>query len=664
MFRIKSFLCVVFVWVLFIQEVTAQNFGPGAMRGGFNGTKSNDSLTKRDQFADSITIYFKKYNDNQFYKLDSSYNDFFVHFPLPYTSYHLGNLGTASNSYLFSPKQYAGFDAGFHAFDGYSYTLEQTPLYQTTRPYTEFGYLLGGKGEQLIEVKHTQNKTKQFNFSFEYRFSNSPGNVKNQNANLNNMRVTGHFQSKRKRYESFLIMLFNKAASSENGGLVNARLLDSLSLNNPYELETRLGVSGTAFRNPFNTNIATGNVYKDNQYIWKQSYDFGQKDSIVKDTVTTHLFYPRLRLQNEMSLRNYDFLFNDATPSVANYANYFGVTYDPTTKVKLNDSWTIFTDEFSLISFPEKKNSNQFLQLSGGYTQMNAQFLVGKTWTNYDLYGKVVYKNKTRNQLWDLLASGKLYLNGYHAGDFEAKTLLSRVVNKAGTIALISFQNINRTPSANLLGITQFPISSFTNIKKENTTSFIASLSNADRGWKTAFTYQLINNYHYFKNGFTPAVATNVFSYIKADIEHKIKLTAHWNWYDEIIVQALEANAPVHVPAIITRQRLAFEGNFYKNLNLSTGLEFIYHTNYKADAYMPFTGQFYLQDAFTTQNRPTTNAYLHFLIKRFKGYVRLENLNTLLPTSKALGNTYNFTAQNYPGTGTWFRVGIWWNFIN
>jgi len=664
MLRIKSFLCFVFVSLLFIQKVSAQNFGPGAMRGGFNGAKSNDSLTKRDQFADSITIFYKKYNDNQLYKLDSSYNDFFVHFPLPYTSYHLGNLGTASNSYLFLPKQYAGFDAGFHAFDGYSYSLEQTPLYQTTRPYTEFGYLLGGKGEQLIEVKHTQNKTKQFNFSFEYRFSNSPGNVKNQNANLNNMRITGHFQSKRKRYESFLIMLFNKAASSENGGLVNARLLDSLSLNNPYELETRLGISGIAFRNPFNTAIATGNVYKDNQFIWKQSYDFGQKDSIVKDTITTHLFYPRLRLQNEISIRNYDFLFNDANPTVANYANYFGVVYDPNTKVKLNDSWTVFTDEFSLISFPEKKNSNQFLQLSGGYTQMNAQFLGGQTWSNYDLYSRAVYKNKTRNQLWDLLASGKLYLNGYHAGDFEAKAFLSRIVNKAGTLALISFQNTNRTPSANLMGMTQFPISSFGSIKKENITSMEASLSNAQNGWRTAFTYQLINNYNYFKNGFTPTVANNVFSYIKADIEHKIKLSTHWNWYDEIIVQALEANAPVHVPSIITRQRLAFEGNFYKNLNLSTGLEFIYHTNYKADAYMPFTGQFYLQDTYTTQNRPTANAYLHFLIKRFKGYVRLENLNTLLPTSKAFGNTYNFTVQNYPGTGTWFRVGIWWNFIN
>ena len=56
--------------------------------------------------------------------------------------------------------------------------------------------------------------------------------------------------------------------------------------------------------------------------------------------------------------------------------------------------------------------------------------------------------------------------------------------------------------------------------------------------------------------------------------------------------------------------------------------------------------------------------YLYFMIKRFKGYVRLENLNTLIPSSNKYGNAYNFTAKNYPGTGLWFRVGIWWNFIN
>jgi hypothetical protein len=666
MFIYKRILFCLLIVVLLQIETSAQKFGnvlKPVGRSNANG-QSSDSLQRRDQNADSITLFYKLYNNNEIRKLDSSINDFFVHYPLPYTNYNLGNLGTAAKSYLFSTQKKGGFDPGFHAYDAYNYTLAATPFYQTTRPFTELGYLLGGKGEQLIEVKHTQNKTQQLNFSFEYRFSNSPGNVKNQNANLNNMRITAHFQSKRKRYESYFVMLTNKAASSENGGLVKAALLDSLSLNNPYELETRLGVSGASFRNPFNTTIATGSTYKNNSYLWRQTYDLGQKDSIVQDTVVIHLFYPRLRFQNELKLESNQFLFEDRAPNELNYLEYFNYKKLTSTTVKFADSWNLVTNDFSLISYPQKNNSNQFLQVGSGYTHLATTLLNLQKWTDYDIYGFGVYKNKTRNQLWDLIASGKLYLNGYHAGDYDAQFYLSRILSTKGTYLKLGFQNSNRTPSTNYLGLTQFPINALKGIQKENTIDMLAETGNAAKAFRVSFNYQLINNYNYFASGYQAAVYISPISYISAVLNNKIKLSTHWNWYNETTVQVVDKSAPINIPLILSRQRLAFEGNFYKNLNLSTGLEMIYHTEFKADDYMPLTGQFFVQNSYMLQNRPTANAFLHFMIKRFKGYIRLENLNTLIPTSNSLGNTYNFTAKNYPGTGTWFRVGIWWNFIN
>ena len=666
MFIYKRILFCLVIVVLFHIETSAQNFANSLRPMGNSNTnrENKDSLQKRDQNADSITLFYKLYNNNEIRKLDSSINDFFVHYPLPYTNYNLGNLGTASKSYLFSTQKKGGFDPGFHAYDAYNYTLAATPFYQSTRPFTELGYLLGGKGEQLIEVKHTQNKTQLLNFSFEYRFSNSPGNVKNQNANLNNMRITAHFQSKRKRYESYFVMLANKAASSENGGLVKAALLDSLSLNNPYELETRLGVSGASFRNPFNTNIATGSTYRNNTYLWRQTYDLGQKDSIVKDTVVIHLFYPRLRFQNEVKLESNQFVFEDRAPNALNYLEYFNYKNLSSGTVKFSDSWNLVTNDFSLISYPQKNNSNQFLQVGSGYTHLTTTLLSVQKWTEYDLYGFGVYKNKTRNQLWDLIASGKLYLNGYHAGDYDAQFYLSRILSSKGTYLKLGFQNSNRTPSTNYLGLTQFPINALKGIQKENTIDMLAETGNAAKAFRVSFNYQLINNYNYFASGYQAAVYTSPISYICAVLNNKIKLSKHWNWYNETTVQVVDKSAPINIPLILSRQRLAFEGNFYKNLNLSTGLEMIYHTEFKADGYMPLTGQFFVQNTYMLRNRPTANAFLHFMIKRLKGYIRLENLNTLIPTSNSLGNTYNFSAQNYPGTGTWFRVGIWWNFIN
>ncbi len=668
MLQRKSFYLIVLFFLLFNGKAWTQSpisylNRAGQSFGGMQQGGKVDSLQKRDKNADSITIYYRYFNTNEIKKLDTSVNDFFVHYPIPYTSYNLGSLGTASRSYLFNANKIEGWDPGFHAYDGYMYTLEGTPFYQTTRPYTELGYLLGGKGEQLVEVKHTQNKKQQLNFSFEYRFSNTPGSVKNQHANMSNMRITGHFQSKRKRYETFFVYLANKVASSENGGLVNAAQLDSLSLSNPYELETRLGLSGVSFRNPFNTNISTGTTYTQNTISWRNTYDLGQKDSIVKDTIVTHLFYPRIRFQNDLKLQSNSYAFVDANPSAENYLQYFGLPFD-TLYQNMSDSWSLISDEFSVISYPDKKNSNQYLQLGGGAVSMSASFSLKNKWTGYDVYGFAVYKNKTKNQLWDLLASGKLFINGEHAGDYNAQASLSRVLNKKGTFLKLSFQNMSSSAARNMRGITQFPIERLSSNTKENTTLFEGTLSNPKAGWNATANYQIVQNYHYFSTGFRPAIYGGLMNYLRGQIEHKVRLSKHWNWYNQMTLQVLNPDAPVNVPLLLTRQRIAFEGNFYKNLDLSTGLELIYHTNYKADAYMPFTSQFYYQDSEMTQNKPTANAFLHFKIKRFKGYIRLENLNTLIPSSASSGNSYNFTASNYPSSGLWFRVGIWWNFIN
>ena len=635
------------------------------MGGRMTGSKSGgDSLQKRDQNADSITLYYKLYNSNEVKKQDSSINDFYKRFPLPYTKYNLGNTGTATYSYILSPVWKAGFDAGFHQYEVYNYTLEATPFYQTTRPYTELVYLLGGKGEQLVELKHTQNKKQQLNFSFDYRFSNSPGNLKNQQANFSNMRITAHFQSKRKRYESFWVMLNNKTASSENGGLIKASRLDSLALNNPYELETRLGVSSASFRNPFNTNISTGSIYQDNTLLWKQTYDLGQKDSVVKDTVTTYLFYPRLRFQNEIKYQQQTFLFQDANPNELNYANYFNYPYQLNGSIKFKDQWNILSNEFSLISYPQKNNSNQFLQIGAGLSNQAGSFLSRNAWSAQDSYGFGAYKNKTRNQVWDIDLSGQLYLVGYHAGDYITKASLTSLLNKKGNYVQLSFNNVNRTPSTNAMGITDFPVFGLSNIKKENHIQLIASTGNIKKAWKTSVIYQLINNYQYFSTGYTASIYQGTIHYINAQISNQIKLSTHWNWYNELNLQLVDEKTPIRVPFVLTRQRLAFEGVFYKNLNMSTGLEFIYHSSYKANDYMPFTGQFYQQNDFVLSNRPMVNAFYHMVIKRLKAYIRVENLNTLLPSNNTLGNHYNFTAKNYPGTGVWVRVGIWWHFIN
>ena len=192
----------------------------------------NDSLKRRDNQADSITIFYRYFDSSRNRLIDSSINDYSLRSPLPYTYYTTGNLGSAAHPFLFSPLMQPGFDPGFHAFDIYKFTLENTRLFQSTRPYTEFNYSIASSAEQMISFLHTQNKKSNFNFSIEYRFNNAPGNLKNQNASINNFRFTSRYQTLNKRYEAQLFIISNKNAASENGGLQNEAKLDSL-FNDP-----------------------------------------------------------------------------------------------------------------------------------------------------------------------------------------------------------------------------------------------------------------------------------------------------------------------------------------------------------------------------------------------------------------------------------------------
>ena len=637
-----------------------------------SGQSSNnkDSLQHRDRFADSITIFYKYYDSTRTRTIDSSINDFNKRFSFPYTYDNLGNLGTATRSLLFNPILKSGWDAGFHQYDIYNYTIENTRFFQTTRPYSELGYLLGSKNEQTIDVLHTQNRKSNFNFSLEYRFINSPGTFRTQNSSHNNLRFTTHYQSRNKRYESYLIYLSNKNASSENGGLVSNVSLDTLggALNNPYQLATRLG-SPTAYSpNPFNTTVNTGNIYKESKILFRHQYDLGIKDSIVTDSTTIHLFHPRFRIQHTLQLASNEYRFVDNDGDSTKYATYYNYHFAKDTisqdTISFKDHWTHVSNELSFISFPDKNNQSQYLKI-GTTIQNLKQTINDKTsnsFYNFSVIGE--YRNRTRNKLWDVIANGQLYLNGLNAGDFQTYVSLKRKLSNSLGSFQIGFQNVNRSPSFLLNAPTAFPMQAHGSFAKENITHLFAFYDNEKVGFKLSGDYYLLNNYTYDDNFFHAVQYASLFNVLHINGEKVFKLHNHINYYLEIHLQQATGNAPISVPQFLTRQRIAFEGNFYTNLFLSTGLEVRYVSDYKAPNYSPFIGHFFYQDNTTLSNRPDINFFFHFRIKSFKAFFRLENLNTVNPSDGFSFSHYNYKLSNYANTGLFTRFGIWWNFIN
>lgn len=148
--------------------------------------------------------------------------------------------------------------------------------------------------------------------------------------------------------------------------------------------------------------------------------------------------------------------------------------------------------------------------------------------------------------------------------------------------------------------------------------------------------------------------------------EKTIKLGKRWKWHAELYFQQVIGDAPVHVPAIYSRNRIGYEGNLgFKNLDIAMGFELRYRSAYKADGYSPVQGRFYYQDSITIKNKlPDVAAYVHFRIRSFKAFVRAENLNTARNLNGFGFTNNNLVAPGYALPGLQFRLGVYWSFVN
>ena len=648
-----------------VKGVTSQRSQPGDTTIGFK---------HRDDLADSITISYRYLDSLRIIRLDSSINDFNKFFSVPANYVTLGNNGSAGYPVLFTPWLKAGWDAGFHAYDAYRFTIDNTKFYKTTRPFSQLSYLLASGKEQFINILHTQNIKSNWNFGFEYRLISAPGIFQTQNTGHNNYRLFSSYQGKKKRYAAWFVLNGNKIAASENGGIQNDNLLYAPNRENRVSIPVTLGGDVSTSFSPFSTKIATGNTYKDFTFFLRQSYDVGKRDSIIiNDSTKEYLFYPKFRFQHTISYTTYTFRFQDTLTNIdaakADSA-VFKKWYDTSISAKfglnffVQDKWQVLSNDFSIRQFPQTKNPAQFIEAGLRIENLKGTFTRGtKIFYNVSVHGE--YRNKTKNKKWDAQLNGEFYTVGLNSGDYFANASLTRFLNEKFGNIQISFQDINRSPSYIFQDQSSFNFKNPSLSKKENIIVLSAAADNPK--FKLWFRNISITNFAYFKNYYQADQYSSLINITQIQASKKTQLKLLRNklfLYSDFIVQQTGANSPVRVPLFYTRQRLAFEGVFYKNLNLSTGFDVNYNTPYKANNYSPVMGQFFPQDLTTINNLPNVSYFFNFRIKSFTGLVKLENLNTANFANGFNFTNNNFAAPHYPTPGLIFRLGVRWNFVN
>lgn len=636
--------------------------------GGGGGGKGQDSLKHRDNLEDSITIRFRFLDSASLQKFDSSITDIRKRVPMPVDYTNLGNMGSAARSLYFQPRMQAGWDPGFHAFDVYKYKFNEVRWYQTTRPYSELGYLIGSRSEQMIHLLHTQNINSNWNAAFQYSLINSPGFFKNQNVAHNRYQFNSHYHSPNRRYNLYFLILANTMQANENGGILTDQ--DYLSNVVTYKERSAIPVNLGNYVRPetsfLNSKLNTGNRQGTTTIFLRQQYDLGKKDSVVTDSTVTRLFYPKLRMEYNLQYTTHKFRYYDLQPDDSFYIKNYNFLARPSNGFTLEEDWKDLVNDFSLYSFPDSKNPQQYLKAGIAFQNITGNFSDGKR-VFYNMFAHGTYRNKTRNKKWDLDANGNFYIAGYNIGDYDVQASLRRFLGRKLGYAQLGIQNVNRKPSYIYETSSSFSLGAQDAFNKENITRIFGAIDNDYHRWSLSASYYLVSNLTYFTEYYKTNQAGSLFNVVSVKGEKTFRVSKHWNWLASVQLNQRLGDGPVNMPLFFTFHRLGYEGNLgFKNLNFTTGLEARYFTPYKPDGYSPMQSQFFFQDQQQISLKlPDITAYLNFRIRSFVLYLRAENLNTAQVANGGFGWTNNnLTAPAYPSPGFQLRIGIFWSFVN
>ena len=468
----------------------------------------------------------------------------------------------------------------------------------------------------------------------------------------------------------------SKIQAGENGGILTDRnYLDDPIYGRRFTIPTNIGGEPTGGPAPFNSTLVTGRKEKEFAFLLRQQYDLGRKDSLVTDSTVIPLFYPRLRFEHTLRYAKYNYHFQDVaasgstvnnSPDSAYYDSLYGINFSPRNSgdsVFLKDSWREWSNDFSVYQFPDANNLQQFIKL-GAELQMLKGLLRTDRASLYNIIAHGEYRNRTRNQKWDILASGRLYTAGYNSGDYHAYVSLQRLLSERLGSLQVGFENINKSPSFIYDQRSSFYLDAPKDFSKENTLHFFARYFIPKLQLQLAGDYYFVTNYLYLNNYKSLQQENAVFNLLRVSALKTFRLNRRWNLHSEVYVQQKAGGAAINLPVVYTRNRLAYENLLFRNLNLATGLEIRYNTPYKADNYSPVLGQFFYQDTLTISNLPDIHAFLHMRIKSFKLFVRLENLNALSAEIPLAFKNNNMAAPTYPLPGLFIRFGFYWSFVN
>jgi hypothetical protein len=547
----------------------------------------------------------------------------------------------------------------------YYYPLMHLPsnavFMNTQTPYTELDWSSGGPketSEQTFRVRHSQNVNRYLNFGLIYDIDFSLGQYNFQRAEDKLFNFYSSYTGE--KYKVYFSADINNLTAFENGGI-----------------KTGSDLSGTdtrAIEVNFQANNAKSTL-KNRSLLLVQRYTFGGGQVSKNDTTShkkTGFFGLSGTFSHILTIESNRRSYKDSYPKSGFYDSIYinpKVTSDSLFSRSIKNT----------IRFDFTTDETRKFRLGGGVGIRNELFHYSQiiplhvipiidtsevaVWNrgNNVLIGRL-YNNIGEKFRW--LATGELYLTGYRIGDFNLNGEISKSFDfKKGRASwLINGSLMNRQPSFWLerWGSNNFEWNN--NFKKEFRIDLGTTLRYPARKIELKFNYAIIKNYTDFDTAAFPSQYSGGLSVASILLKNELRV---WKFHlaTDILIQKSSNAEILDLPLGTVRAAGYFEHlfRFVKTggkLNFQLGADVTYNTLYHPYAYMPATGRFYRQDAFTAGDYPYINVFLNLKIKRTRIFVMFDHVNANL-----MGLNYEMV-PSYPMNIRMLRYGLSWTFYN
>lgn len=556
----------------------------------------------------------------------------------------LGVLASPSFDLVYQPTIKSGFRVGLDQFSRYQLKREDIKYYRIrdNRPFTDLYYSQLNQQNNFIRAEFAHKFNDNVYFALHYNLSNQAGFFTHQRVRNQNVGATMRFFTNNKRYHAYFNVFTNAIKHENNGGILQDTLvgvLETLLRRVPARTgtgETRYNlteVSYTHFLYNNKTDSVGAKTAATNELSHRLTYQFNGYKYYDTQPLTDSTWYglANVNTRGIRSFIRHQLLENEISFRQALGGNLLSAPL--WVKAYVRHGWNIVYQE--PVSFNVHNIS------IGGIVQNNPQFKF-----KYRVQGQVTWAER---QL-DFFVNGHVGYDAGKLGYLEGRVLFQRYQPRLIDRQLyVSWEQIwnNDLAFPQIQELTFGGSYKFGLQKKLWGMDIKAELLN----------HTLTNWLYYDSIGVQQATESANILQLKAQGNFKV-----WKIHldNQIVWQPTFAGESFfRVPQFLFKHNLYIQSYIFKKAMLAKfGVLFAYQTPYKANAYQPLTGAFYVQNSLSVVVEPRIDAYLSFRVWQFRFFIRAENILYFV-------NERNyFTAYRHPVPNFVVRLGISWRLFD